>query len=577
MLILSLSNCTHDNAVAVSEDYRILGAVQKERVTRVKGDGGRLCTIGFHRATIDEALEAADVRLKDIDVVVSTRGFFPTSYFKNSPIVRIKNAIKALRNKHRGVSLMATRFRKARSTDLASVFQTSKFMRDLGVPESAAFSTCNHHFAHALSALFFTDWDDALIYTADGGGDGLYYSTHHLCNGELKTIRGGDTYMMNLDSSKGSVGQAYGMMTEALGYKRNRHEGKLTGLAAYGKPTIHAAMRERFSVEDDGRIQGSFQNSQEMVSFIKGLAEGVKPEDAAASIQSLLEDVVLESIRRHLGATGARRVGLAGGVFANVKLNQRIAEENDVDEIFVFPGMGDDGLAVGGVLQFLLERDGIDGWLANRRRLDSVCWGRNYDSSAAALFEAQADKVGDDAAKDAARLLGDGAIVAIYAGRMEFGPRALGARSILASPCDAGINDTLNQRLARTEFMPFAPYVLEEDATEVFDISGHNRYAAGFMTVTCSVHEKWREKIPAVVHVDGTARPQVIRDGDHPLYAAILRAFKQKTGIPVLVNTSFNAHEEPIVNKPEECLKALEDGRVDYVALESGVYRRRKR
>ena len=154
---------------------------------------------------------------------------------------------------------------------------------------------------------------------------------------------------------------------------------------------------------------------------------------------------------------------------------------------------------------------------------------------------------------------------------MEFGPRALGARSILASPIDGGINQTLNERLHRTEFMPFAPYVLEEDADELFNVTSTNRYAMSFMTITTEVKPAWCEKIPAVVHVDGTARPQIVRDEDNPLFAEVLRSFKGLTGLPTLVNTSFNAHEEPIINTPDNA-KALDDGRVDCVLIEECVY-----
>jgi carbamoyltransferase len=157
---------------------------------------------------------------------------------------------------------------------------------------------------------------------------------------------------------------------------------------------------------------------------------------------------------------------------------------------------------------------------------------------------------------------------------MEFGPRALGARSIVASPSDHAINDDLNKRLERSEFMPFAPYVLDEDAERVFDITPVNRYAARFMTITCGVKPEWQKKIPAVVHVDGTARPQIVRASENPVYAAILRGFRDATGLPVLVNTSFNVHEEPIVNRPDECVRALVDGRIDFVITEQAVYSR---
>ena len=173
-----------------------------------------------------------------------------------------------------------------------------------------------------------------------------------------------------------------------------------------------------------------------------------------------------------------------------------------------------------------------------------------------------------------AEWLAAGRIGAIYHGRMEYGPRALGARSILASPADAGVNEALNKRLERTEFMPFAPVVSEDDAAELFDIGSVNRYAARFMTIACDVKPVWRERIPAAVHVDGSARPQIVSRADNPIYFDILAAFKVRTGLPALVNTSFNVHEEPIVNRPEECCRALADGRVDFVVTPQAVWTR---
>jgi carbamoyltransferase len=236
--------------------------------------------------------------------------------------------------------------------------------------------------------------------------------------------------------------------------------------------------------------------------------------------------------------------------------------------------MGDDGLSVGAGLATLLARDGLASWLSKRRRLDNVYLGQNYDDRIdACLAQAPAVRKHDGSPVEIATdMVRQGKAGAVYTGRMEFGPRALGARSIIASPSDATINDTLNKRLERSEFMPFAPYVLEEDAERVFDITPVNRYAAHFMTITCGVRPEWRERIPAVVHVDGTARPQILRESENPLFGGILRRFRDATGLPVLINTSFNVHEEPIVNRPQECRKALVDGRVDFVVTNRAVY-----
>jgi carbamoyltransferase len=163
--------------------------------------------------------------------------------------------------------------------------------------------------------------------------------------------------------------------------------------------------------------------------------------------------------------------------------------------------------------------------------------------------------------------------VAIYTDRMEFGPRALGARSILASPVKREVNDTINKRLNRSEFMPFAPVVLAEHASTVFDIHDGNGHAARFMTITCAVRPEWRDRIPAVVHVDGSARPQVIDGSDLPLYRLVLELFYKRTGLPVLVNTSFNVHEEPIVDTPEQALTALVDRRIDRILTAEALYR----
>jgi carbamoyltransferase len=300
---------------------------------------------------------------------------------------------------------------------------------------------------------------------------------------------------------------------------------------------------------------------------------GQDRETIAASIQKLTEDVMLASVRHWIGRSGARRLALAGGLFANVRLNRLLAEQLPIEEIFVFPAMGDDGLAAGMGLSFLRARDGIETWLRQRRRLDNVYLGQDFDGRIDAALIAGGMRRREGAPVDVAvALIRAGKAGAIYAGRMEYGPRALGARSIIASPHDHAINDDLNKRLDRSEFMPFAPFVLEEDAERVFEITAVNRYAARFMTITCAVRPEWRARIPAVVHVDGTARPQIVRDGDNALFAGILRAFRDQTGIPVLVNTSFNVHEEPIVNRPEECLRALADGRVDFVVTRQAVY-----
>jgi len=332
------------------------------------------------------------------------------------------------------------------------------------------------------------------------------------------------------------------------------------------------AAQFRFN-ENDGLIETDFRNWSAMRQRFLAICQGHDRETIAASIQKVAEDFTVQSVRWWLQRTGARRLAMAGGLFANVRLNRLLAETLPLDEVFIFPAMGDEGLSVGAALTFLHARDGTETWLRHRHRLDNVYLGQNYDGRIDdALQAAGMRRLAGRPVETSVDLIRAGKAGAIYADRMEFGPRALGARSIIASPQDHAINELLNKRLDRSEFMPFAPFVLEEDASRVFEITDVNRYAAHFMTITCGVKPEWRARIPAVVHVDGTARPQIVRGDENPLFAAILRRFRDQTELPVLINTSFNVHEEPIVNRPEECLQALSDGRVDFVVTQQAVY-----
>ena len=393
-----------------------------------------------------------------------------------------------------------------------------------------------------------------------------------LRDGKLDCHFGDDRWLTQRVSEAG-IGSAYGYATVAAGFKMLRHEGKLTGLAAYGEPKLADEMAAQFRFTEDGLIETDFRNWEEMRAKFLAICQGKDRETIAASIQKVAEDLTLQSVKFWLARSGARKLALAGGLFANVRLNRLLAESLPVDEVFVFPAMGDDGLPVGAGLAFLQKRDGLETWLRHRHRLDDVYLGRDYDGRVDDILQAAGmRRLAGRNVEVATDLIRTGKAGAIYTGRMEFGPRALGARSIIASPHDHAINDNLNKRLDRSEFMPFAPFVLEEDAARVFEITDVNRYAARFMTITCAVKPEWRARIPAVVHVDGTARPQVVRDETNPLFAAILRRFRDQTGLPVLINTSFNVHEEPIVNRPEECLQALQDGRVDFVVTQQAVY-----
>jgi carbamoyltransferase len=564
MYILGIYH-SHDACAALYEDYRLVAAVAQERATRVKGDGGR-----FPAEAVEECLAQGGLRPRDVDVVVLPRVNYPVSFYRLRAHVPFPKRAKG------GQLELIRVMSRNRVANPVHGFDAARWLAGHGLsPRRIAFY--NHHLAHALGALFHTDWNDALLYTSDGGGDRVFYSARRLTDGRLEDLFGGESDSVGVrhrQDKADSLGNMYYFVTEALGMKPLRHEGKVLGLAAFGRPTHADRLRRFYVVERDGQIRAR-ADMRAIAAAIRALASAIPREDMAASAQKVLEDVTLEALERIVERAPARALGLSGGVFANVKLTQRIAERFPFEEIFVYPAMSDQGEAAGGVLQFLLERDGLTEWLSRRRRFANLYFGLDHGSRADALFRQDAICVSQgDVAATAAQLIADGKIVGTYLGRGEYGPRALGARSIMASPRDRGINDWLNKRLERTDFMPFAPVVREERYSEAFDLPTSLRYTAGFMTVTCNVRPEWRERIPAVVHVDGTARPQILRREENPTYYEILKAFEEKSGLPAAINTSFNVHEEPIINRPEEALKALTQDRVDFLVTDAAVYRK---
>jgi carbamoyltransferase len=568
--ILAIHAGMHDSSAAAFDDYELVAAVSEERLTRVKGSGESIPWL-----SIDEVLRIAGWRRNDVDAIATTRGWFATHDYRFPLWRELHYTFDRWRGRertHRELAVLSHRFG---ITDSHKLFRADRFLKDNSFRPHTQIYFANHHASHALAALFHTDWNEALVYTSDGIGDNVSYSMRGLSGGKLDCFYGDDRWLTKTLKETG-LASAYGYATVACGFRMLRHEGKLTGLAAYGAPKLADEMAAQFRFDQkSGLIETDFRNWAAMREKFLAICKGHDRETIAASIQKVAEDFTVQSVRHWLQRTGARKLALAGGLFANVRLNRLLAETLPLDEVFVFPAMGDEGLSVGAGLTFLHERDGTQSWLRHRHRLDNVYLGQNYDGRIDdVMASAGMRRLAGRPVETAVDLIRAGKAGAIYAGRMEFGPRALGARSIIASPHDHAINDLLNKRLDRSEFMPFAPYVLEEDAARVFDITDVNRYAARFMTITCAVKPEWRARIPAVVHVDGTARPQIVRGDENPLFAAILRRFRDQTELPVLINTSFNVHEEPIVNRPEECLQALSDGRVDFVVTQQAVYLR---
>jgi carbamoyltransferase len=410
-----------------------------------------------------------------------------------------------------------------------------------------------HHLSHAANAYYGSGCDEALIITLDGYGSGLSGTASIGRNGKITRLHG--------LKYPHSLGTFYESVTSGLGFKPSRHEGKIVGLAAYGDPTVlRDVLLARFSREPgDFRILESNN-----IYFTRLLATQFPKIDVAAAYQHVLEVVATGYVEHYLRQTGTTSVVLSGGVVANVKLNQRLKEIPGVAKLFIHPDMGDGGCGTGAAL---LEFAGPE--LA-RQPLSDVFLGPSYTDSEIldALRRTQLpfDRCHPIEPKIAALIAG-GKVVARFNGRMEYGPRALGNRSILYHAKEPDVNQWLNQRLGRTEFMPFAPATLYEHRHECYNNIDGADYAAQFMTITFDCTPRMKRESPAAVHVDGTARPQLVTASSNPSFYQMLTEYHRLTGIPSVINTSFNMHEEPIVCNPEDAIRAFLQGNLDYLAI----------
>ncbi len=557
----------HDAGACLFADDKLLAFCKEERLNRIKNDGGF-----FNLQSVDEVLRIAGITRQQVDAVAFTRMKFPVSCFKNS-VLGFQDMRRKVLGQQRERSL-ASLMIKQKNLEASDFLDFDKLRSYMGLRADVDLHFSNHHRAHVLSSLRYCDWnDDVLLVSCDGGGDAAQYSAYLFANQQLEQLWGGEETLLDQPQNSGaSIGLAYAYATSACGFKPNRHEGKLTGLAAFGQPVVAAQIVALFPVDDNGHIHAELADHLALHGVLEQLFKGLSNEDIAASIQVATEQVIVKWLQALLKKHPAKYIAMSGGVFSNVRLNQLVVELSGIEEVFIFPAMGDEGLPVGACVDYWIASQGMA--KLTRDRLTHLYYGWPYTGedllSAGERLGFRVERSPEHVQKTA-QMLADNWVGAIFYGAMEMGPRALGARTILASPAQREVNDSINKRLQRTEFMPFAPFVLDVDAERVYDVDERNRYACRFMTITTKVKPEWADKIPAVVHVDGTARPQIIEREMNPLYYDILAAFKGITGLPTLVNTSFNAHEEPIINTPEEALQALADNRIDFLVCDGGM------
>ncbi|MGP3913527.1 carbamoyltransferase family protein [Nonomuraea sp. 10N515B] len=422
-----------------------------------------------------------------------------------------------------------------------------------------------HHVAHAASAGLACQWStegrDCAVLVCDGRGENVSHLAGRYRDGELDVLA--------TQELPHSLGLMYEDVTEHLGFLRSCDEYKVMAMASYGTPRHLEALREAIYPTGDGgfRVEPVDWNLYAK-ALPKGGAWTSDHADLAASVQARLEEVLMELVRWLHGRTGERRLALAGGVALNCVANTRLLDEGPFDEVWAQPAAGDSGTALGGALHL------AQAYGEPAAPMPTAALGRGFtDEELGAWLEVARvphTRPADLAAAVAAELAAD-KIVAWFQGRAEYGPRALGHRSLLAHPGHAHNTERLNDVKGREQFRPIAPMVLESRAAQIF---GRGPVPSPYMLFVHDVHPDWAARIPAVVHVDGTARIQTVSPAAEPLMARVLAEFEARTGLPVIVNTSLNTAGRPMVDDPRDALECFGSAPVDVLVLGPYVVRR---
>jgi carbamoyltransferase len=442
------------------------------------------------------------------------------------------------------------------------------------------FVRTDHHQCHSISSYLFSGFkEDTLVFCADASGSNGYSSKTYIgSNGTMKYVDG-------ITTKNKSLGHFYAALTEIIGFKRLKDEGKVVGLSGHGTfwEELYKIWDDVIKIEDthtdkdnhDLELGGVYLDMY--TSFFKMVGSKYWKakhtiQDIAYTGQHLFENKVVHLLCNiHNKCPDIKKIALSGGIFANVKLNKRINDLDIFDEVFVLPPMGDEGLALGSALVVLTSLYDIKPF-----RLNDVYFGNSYTENeiknAADEILGEYEFIPFIDYSFIANLLAGKKILGLYQGCSEHGARALGNRSIIADCTHPDTYEILNNKLQRNDYMPFAPAVLEQDANEIFEIK-KSLYSCEFMTMLVDTKEEYRDKIPTCVHpVDKTARIQIVSKNSNKIFYDILRAYKNISGIGCLVNTSFNVHNEPIVERPEEAMKHLKNGIIDYLVTPYGIY-----
>nr|VFK54742.1 MAG: carbamoyltransferase [Candidatus Kentron sp. TUN]VFK55232.1 MAG: carbamoyltransferase [Candidatus Kentron sp. TUN]VFK58655.1 MAG: carbamoyltransferase [Candidatus Kentron sp. TUN] len=572
IVILGLNAFYHDSSAALYKAGEIVAAAQEERFTRKKHDNS------FPLESIEYCLDAAGSNLDEVDLVV----------FTENALERLEREISSLENYQPITNVLVEK------TLQNWVGKTPKdiedYLRSAGFAGEIAH--INHHASHIYSAYFTSGYDESAVFSVDGIGEKMSTLWGYA---EGKNVR-----FKRCITYPHSIGLLYSTITGFLGFRANSGEYKVMGLAPCSLTTretnpYYEKMQKLVRQNKDGSYQLNLKYfayeyddkmfSNEMISLFemeprKEESELTKDhEHIASALQMVTEDLLLSIIDHVQKKTRSKNLCIAGGVGLNSVFNGKILRDTDFENVYIQPAAGDDGTVIGGVLYAALRCD--PNFQIHKQKMTHAFLGPRYSDG---YIKEYLDRRGVDYIRftetealleETANLLYDNQVIGWFQGRMEWGPRALGARSILGNPCNPHAKELLNTKVKhREEFRPFAPVVCDDDALTYFHCDEPLPKALDFMLMVYPVREQWREKIPSVTHVDGSGRLQTIAREQNSRYYDLIKKFGARSGIPILINTSFNIRGEPIVCTPHDAYRCMMGTGIDYLVMGNYLIKR---